>query len=547
MTKGFLAEADQNYDSEICMLGSKFWSPGYHSLVPNDTWVHSTRDSIYYALHLLKTGEPEYEKRAFDIIQKIILLQDTNSYSQTYGIWSWLYEEPVEKMSPPDWNWADFIGVALAHVIKDFGDRLPELLLRKVLISIGHAAWSIFRRNIRQDYTNIVIMGTVVTAVAGEVLNETRLVKYASERLKTFLEYTKQQGGLNEYNSPCYTFIALHESERIVQLVNNQEIKESAEELRYIIWKSVASHYHPATKQLAGPHSRAYSDFLPEGVNHYLDWAVSGQNDSEYKDEQITDFISPLPCPVKYRQRFSTLPRQELEKTDRFIQTDTHSVCGTTWMNQEVTLGSINHECFWTQRRPLLGYWLDGKKQIAILRLRLLKDGKDFSSGGLLNVQSGNKILTGIRTYVDRGDYHIHLDRPIDGIFKFKSLVLRYELTANESNINNPASDQYELVAGDWKAVITTPPGIFNGAPVRWRSGKTQNKSYIEAVLHEGNEQSLLFDESIFVKLALSTELLRNNQKAVYELLSINDNNGVMNVSWQNMSLSYNPYGEKHE
>lgn len=548
-TQYFLAEADKNYNSKIYLVGTEFIGNGYHSLIPNGTWVHPTRDSIYYALHLLKTGEVERQQRALDIINKIISLQNTNLYSPTYGIWSWLFEEPVEKMSPPDWNWADFIGAALAHGLKDFGEILPEKVFQNVALSLGHAAWSIFRRNVRPDYTNIAIMGAAVTAVAGEVLNETRLVEYARERITTIVKYTQAQGGLNEYNSPCYTFVALEETERILQLVEDQEIKKYAEELRKFIWKNIAQHYHPYTKQLAGPHSRTYSNLLSEHGAHYIDWAVSGKNSSEYKPLQLVDFVKHMSCPQEYRQSFSRLPTKEIEQKNRFIKksSNAESFYGTTWMNKEVALGSINHECFWTQRRPLLGYWLDDEKQTVVLRLRLLKDGKDFSSGGLYNAQVKNKILTGIKIYTDRGDHHLFLDRPDNGIFKFKSLVLRYELLGKNVKVNNLGSDQYELSAGSWKAAITAPAGIFNAKHIKWQIGQEQGKAYIEAVLYEGKEQDFLFDDSIFIKLVLGTELLRKNETSVKKLLFVKEMNGRMQVSWQNIILKYNPYGESYE
>ena len=300
----FMLKADSDYNPDICLLGTTFSSNGYHSKVPTGAWVHGTRISISYAVHLLRTGDNELKRRAFDIIAKILSLQDTNPYSATYGIWSWLYEEPLDKMSPPDWNWADFIGAALGHVLKEFGSELPDDLRRKTEAGIGHAAWSIFRRNMQPHYTNIAIMGCVVTAVAGEMLNESRLLDYARIRLKAFYDYTMEQGGLNEYNSPCYTFVALHEFERIIQLVDDPDIIACAEKLRRYVWKCLAEHYHPATGQLAGPHSRAYSDLLKQGTKSYLEWAVFGQDIGTFEYDQVEETVIPLPCPDEYVNRF---------------------------------------------------------------------------------------------------------------------------------------------------------------------------------------------------------------------------------------------------
>jgi hypothetical protein len=531
------------------MVGLTFKGNGYHSQVQPGTWVHPTRDTIYYALHLLDTGESKWEQRALDIIRRILSLQDTSPISPTYGIWSWLYEEPVEKMAPPDWNWADFIGTALAHVLKQFGERLPAGLRDDVAASLGHAAWSIFRRNVGPGYTNIAIMGAAVTAMAGEVLKEPRLVEYAGARIKKFWDYTRDQGGLNEYNSPCYTFVALYEVERILQLVEDPGIRVCAEELRVFIWKSLAERYHPGTKQLSGPHSRAYRDVLPESTIRFLDWAVSGADASDWNHPQMIDFGAHLPCPKAYRSRFAALPAETLEQKDRFIKkgSEADSYYGTTWMTREASLGSINHDCFWTQRRPLLGYWPDADGQPAVLRLRFLKDGKDFSSGGLCNAQAGNRVLTGIATYTDRGDYHIHLDRPADGIFTFKSLVLSYELTGAGAQVRCVGSDQYELTAGEWKAHVTAPPGVFNGAPVQWRIRQSSGKACLEAVFYEGDEQRLAIDESTIVKLALATELLKESETACAAPLLVEENDGEVRASWRDLSLRYIPTGTTYD
>lgn len=544
-----LRDADKNYNPEICLLGGEFNGPGYHTNIPNGTWTHSTRGSINYAVQLLKSGETELEKRAFDIIGKVVSLQETNPYSPNYGIWSWLYEEPLDKMSPPDFNWADFIGAALSHVAIEYHDRLPKELYDKVTAAIGHAAWAIFRRNVQPGYTNIAIMGVVVTAVAGELLGEKRLLEYAGIRLQTFIDYTLDQGGLNEYNSPTYTIVALHEVDRIIQLVKTPDIVANARRLHGIIWKCLAAYYHPGTGQLAGPHSRAYSDLLVPTAVKYIEWATGQTQAGETEPEAFEHVGRAQPCPAEYLERFIKLPAPEIERCDRFIKRKTpeKSFVGTVWMNGEAALGSINYECFWTQRRPLLGYWTDSAGQVAVLRLRMLKDGKDFSAGGLHNAQSGRKILTGIKMFTDRGDYHIHLDKPTDGTYRFNSLVLRYELTARDAALTENENGLYELSAGNWKAAIIAPPGKFNGCPVVWRSGRVDNTVYVEAVMYEGAAADLTLDESVCTEMAMVLELLGRDDLANPEFPVMTRDYDDVNVTWNGLSVKYNPCAEPYE
>ena len=93
---------------------------------------------------------------------------------------------------------------------------------------------------------------------------------------------------------------------------------------------------------------------------------------------------------------------------------------GTTYITPELIFGSINRECFWTQRRPLLGYWQSGEgERPAMFRMRFFKDGKDFSSAGVRMAQSKNRVVFALAMLTDRGDWHIGLDRPADNKFTF--------------------------------------------------------------------------------------------------------------------------------
>ena len=136
---GAVNEWGKQYHLAAQMIRRPFSSPGYHTTLTGGE-VHPTRDSLDYAVALLDTGEPEWQKRAEDILRKVIGLQDQDPASKTYGIWSWFLEEPLEKMSPPDWNWADFCGVRLLQVAMRHRSRLPVDLAENLDSAIRHAA-----------------------------------------------------------------------------------------------------------------------------------------------------------------------------------------------------------------------------------------------------------------------------------------------------------------------------------------------------------------------------------------------------------------------
>ena len=115
---------------------------------------------------------PEYTDRAVQILKVILQLQDTRQESPTYGLWPYYYEEPLDQMDSPDWNYADFIGKKLVLTLKHHGDRLSEALRQGLTEAIGCACQAIVNRDVGPGYTNIAVMGAFVTLVGGEVIGQ---------------------------------------------------------------------------------------------------------------------------------------------------------------------------------------------------------------------------------------------------------------------------------------------------------------------------------------------------------------------------------------
>ncbi len=506
--KAYLADNDERYEPDLAMVGSVFHGPGYHSQVPDGTWAHSTNGSLYYALALLESGEPDHVARAAAIIEQVISLQDTDPVSHTYGIWSWLFEEPLSEMAPPDWNWADFCGTLIAQMLVEHKDVLPSDLVTAMGESLAHAAWSIFRRNVKLGYTNIAVMGAGVALTAGEVLGEERLFAYGRHRLRRIVEHHDAHGSFNEYNSPPYTMVVLHECERVLQLVKDARARADAETLRRAVWRLMAEHYHPATGQWAAPHSRAYKLWMDEHTANYIA-EQSGAAIPVHPDE-VTDrppapsLITPLPCPQDLVGRFRKLPESPVEVRRQVILRDTHesSTYITTWLNDEACLGSVNHDNFWTQRHVLMAYW-NGKDGVPVaLRLRFLHDGRDFASAYVRNAQADNRVLSAVSLLTDRGDFHDHLDHPDDLVFEAEDFRLRYELTGENAEAIFVGDGRYELRVGPYRAVVHTAPGCFGPHPIAWESGSGDGKAYVDAVAYTGPKRGLdvkAFTQTIIV------------------------------------------------
>lgn len=548
-----MVEAQEaNFNAGRNLLEEIFYSPGYHTRVPDGTRAASTRTNIYYALALFELGGERECARAAAVTREVLKLQVTDPYDPAYGIWPWLCEEPVPMMAPPDWNWADFIGAALCHMLREQREKLGGELATEVTAALERAAWSIFRRNIRPGYTNIAIMGAMVTGCAGEILGNPLLSEYAASRLAAFLRYTEEQGGLNEYNSPTYTFVALHETERILQLVRtNRELIGSARKLHAFIWGEIAKMYHPATGQLGGAQSRAYAEYLAEGTVAFLREATGiplAEAVPKSKEAGLLLFsysgIRHLPCPEELRERFAGLRQPEQEIRQRYVKRAVPEMAfeGTTYITPELIFGSINRECFWTQRRPMLGYWPAGEGRPAMFRMRFFKDGRDFSSAGVRIAQSKNRAVFALSMLTDRGDWHIGLGKPADGSFTFSKLALRFELSAADAAL----PDGRTMASGAFKVVIHGLPGFFDGNPVRWESGRDVDRVWIEAVLHDGSEKRLVFDSSVCTIVGGGVEILPVGAAPSADPL-LEEQDDAYQVCWDGLCVGNRTHAVSHD
>lgn len=530
---------DDYYDPEVCLVRVAFQSPGYHSRVPSGTWAHPTNPSLCYALDLFYRGNAEADERACAIMRQVISLQDQNPLSRTYGIWPWLYEEPLDQMAPPDWNWADFCGFRLAQILRKADPRLPEDLRTQAREALYHAAGCIYRRNVGTHYTNICVMGGIVTTLAGEILGEQRLLDYGRLRLQEVVRHHQVEGSFNEYNSPTYTRVVLWDCEQALACIQDHDARLAVEYLFRSAWNILASHFHPATGQWAGPHSRDYTSFLTREMCHYISfktgvevrgnpmaptttnvsplvgWAVETKR---LPNAPVREFFSAVHfdpegprCPSELVDRFRALPEKDYEFRERYIQrpVESASIWGTTWMHEEICLGSVNQDFFMDQRRALLGYWNGGDGSPVALRLRFLHDGREFSSAFVCNHQSGPRILSAVHLLLGRGDFHPQLDVPKDNTFSAEDFRLRYELRGEQVDAA-PHGKLFSLVSGGWAAVVTPGAGSFNGRPVEWQVSRGDGWVAIDAVCYSGPRRDFKFDELPVVELAAGLHLRRH-------------------------------------
>jgi hypothetical protein len=403
-------------------------------------------------------------------------------------------------MNPADWNWADFIGVRLAQVLSKHASQLRPTTAVGARKALAHAAMCIFRRNIGPDYTNIAVMGAIATAAAGELLGMPVLLDYAQARLASVVTLLQKTGGFNEYNSPTYTRIVIEETERGLLMIADEKVRSLCEQLRVAAWETIADHYHPATGQIAGPCSRAYTDLLPRTAAVYFaehagaEVFVPGQAEKLFVGSTVGDYnvVRGIPCPDRLARRFRNLPSDPYEITQKYGHNLYGDVIGTTWFSEAACIGSVNHDIAWVQRRPLIGYWRIDADSVAVLRGRMLRDGRDLACGYLWQSQQGPHVLTSWSLVHGGGDRHPFFDRNDASTFDMSDLRVRYQVAGAGATVERVGDSVYRLAAGGKRAYVAisdTPRFCDN--PTTIETASEGDLAYVDVVLYRGQKRPL--------------------------------------------------------
>lgn len=444
--------------------------------------VHAFRESTTYALILLETGAAD---EAAGILDRVLDGQDLDPGSDTYGIWPYYFEEPLEEMTRPDTNWADFIGQELVLIMIRHAAALPDPLRQRLRTAIAAAAEAVVRRNVPMSYTNIASKGTFVTLGAGQVLGDPELTRYGRERIERLAATVDETGSFAEYNSPTYWLVTCTAMSAISQYVTDQRSATIAADLVDRLWRHLVQRWHLPSGQLSGPMSRAYRDDLgdePHLLAH-LAKAVGGQPPFDNALEKVDDSPAALglvhtailrpdaPADV-VRQLVTAGPptmRRELFRRGRV---------GSTWLDTMNTLGTINFADCWFQRRNLLGYWGANdawRRPPRSVRMRVVKDDVDFVSAIFSSVQQGPHALWHVGFASPGGDHHVHRNViPSGDSVPMRSLRVLFEIHGAKDpvvRVNGAPGNSFTLhdqvtVTEDGSAVSIVPAGgSWNGTP----------------------------------------------------------------------------------
>jgi hypothetical protein len=479
MTAAAVAAGDAAFDPEWdLLLVPAPYNPIHTRIVSGE--AHFVRDGMTYALALFEAGRIERGQR---VLTAVLRLQDRDPASTTYGLWPYWAEEPLSDMSPPDWNWADFIGELIALVLYRHHARLSPAAAADAREGLRHAAESIIRRNVDIDYTNVVAKGSFVLLAAGELTGDGAIARAAGDRVRRMRDRLIEQRTFAEYNSPTYWIVVLQALTEIRQYVADETVRAFAEDLERLAWEHFLRRWHAPTGRLSGPMARCYDTdllrekgrLLPQGVRLILqrvdpeNWTITeaagilpsiGLAHSAVVDYRIPDDLRPLLSSRAAEHSIVEMFSQVHYLDEEYAGVSAADVrgrdavvlpaVGTTWMSDAATLGSIAHSDTWAQRRVLLGFWAEPGDDIDDLAspmrsisATVVRDGHDFAAGSFSAAQHDGTVLWAFGLACPGGDEHIHLDGIVPGEARPTSaLSVRFTLTGVDAGAVVTADEQ---------------------------------------------------------------------------------------------------------
>jgi hypothetical protein len=276
------------------------------------------------------------------------------------------------------------------------------------------------------------------------------------------------------------------------------------------VWEEIARHFHPPTRQWAGPHSRAYRTLLGSDVLGLIQRSTGGRVDFGLDQPSLDEHRLATTCPRDLEPRFVRLdaPR-DFRQT--FVKGDP-PVIGTTHLENAFALGTVNRGDLWNQRRALVAYWGTAERP-AYLHLRFLHDDYDYASAQFASVQRGGDVLGLVNFATDGGDRHPSLDKVKNATIRARDLRLRFEFGGSAGNPGGGSLTLDDCSAafdsGDVRLAATAALAVFDGMMPRREIGGDGERRWFDVILYSGGEREFNFaairDAAVGFGLQMST------------------------------------------
>lgn len=279
MTPALEAQRDRaiKFQHRMRKLGDRFYDPPEALLRQwNEFFLRFNgytvaQNSLEYALLLLSGDDRVYgiddTLEANRIIRRILEHQVLDPDEERFGNFLWMTHWDRVK----DRNAVSFLAPGLVHAYMQFGEKLEdetkaalERAFEPMLAGVfGHgAAWS---------YTNIWALNLGAAVALARVLEDEDAHARAVASFDEWVEHTSE-GGMHEFNSPCYTPVTMSGIEFAWAYTSDAELRGRLGRTLDFLSYQFAANIFP-TGFPAGAASRSYLRDLVRGNGNGMYWA----------------------------------------------------------------------------------------------------------------------------------------------------------------------------------------------------------------------------------------------------------------------------------
>jgi hypothetical protein len=353
--------------------------------VRTDTGVfHPIRESLGYAATLLAAEGAPALAQAEAILARALEAQERHPGHIHQGGFKWMDED----RGVTDLNAVQFALEQIVPLLIRYGPQLSQGLRQQLIDAVRLGAAEIERLDVGLGYTNIALLDILNTVLAGQVLGDAHLQARGSDKLDAWIAFTNRSGAVPEYNSPTYLPVDLTALAELAAHADDERVAVKARVMEERLWLHAALHYHAATAQLAGPHSRAYHNDVTGGicgVKHLLygmlgderlrrrsAYATQRQGGGSTRAGSVAYHLPPY---IERILRSDSQRRSVAETADADAGVDL-----TTFMTAEYALGSASRHSHTQNDRLILYYRAPAPRDVGVLFSRYIVNEKRFGS-----------------------------------------------------------------------------------------------------------------------------------------------------------------------
>jgi hypothetical protein len=207
----------------------------------------------------------------------------------------------------------------------------------------------------------------------------------------------------------------------------------------------------------------------------------------------------------------------------------------TTFLTTELTLGSINHQDTWNQRRNDLAYW-GTTDEPSCLKVRIIYDGYDLSTGAIWTQQDKHRILGAITFAMDGGGKHLSLEKLVNGTFEAEELALRFEFSgaAASASIKAPKSLDDPVFQGI-DIGVQVPYASFTGRDLKWESVESEDGACLDVTIHRGEKQTFVLPDIEGAVIAFALQV--GGPGTIGPAMATKDSDSL-SVEWNNLGFT---------